>query len=88
MNNPFISMDFNKVVMGSLRGPLAHMPAMDVMWVSFYSIGAMILSVIMVTLARKWIKNNILSFLIRLIALIIFLVGTLLMVLVISTWPA
>ncbi len=26
-------------------GPLAHMPALDVMWVSFYCIGFMILSV-------------------------------------------
>lgn len=88
MNNPFISMDMNRLVMGAARGPLAHMSAMDVMWVSFYSIGAMILSVLMVTVARKWVKNSILSFLIRLIAFVIFLFGSLLMVLVIFTWPA
>jgi len=89
MINPFILMDINAFVLGSAaRGPLANMSPMDVMWVSFYAIAAMILSILMVTAARKWIKNSILSTLIRLIAFIIFIIGTLLMVLVVSTWPS
>jgi hypothetical protein len=48
----------------------------------------MILSILMITAARKWVNNAILSFFIRLIAFIIFIFGTLLMVLVIFTWPS
>lgn len=75
-------------VLASARGPLASMHALDVMWVSFYSIGAMLLSVLIVTAARKWIKNNFISFIIRLIAFGLFAVGSLLMVLVVFTWPS
>ncbi|WP_252898087.1 DUF2768 family protein [Lysinibacillus sphaericus] len=38
-------------------GPLAHMPALDVMWVSFYCIGFMIISVGLIYLARNKISN-------------------------------
>ena len=88
MENPLLIMDIRSSRFSGARGPLASMHAMDVMWVSFYSIGAMILSMLMVTAARKWINNGFLSFLIRLIAFVIFAFGTLLMVLVIFTWPA
>ena len=87
MSHPLL-MDIDKFVLGAARGPLATMHPMDVMWVSFYSIAAMILSILMITAARKWVNNAILSFFIRLIAFIIFIFGTLLMVLVIFTWPS
>ncbi|MFC5541065.1 MAG: DUF2768 domain-containing protein [Bacilli bacterium] len=88
MNNPLFLMDVNELVLGAARGPLANMHPMDVMWVSFYSILAMIISILMLSAARKWVKNEMLSFFIRIIAFIIFLIGTLLMVLVIFTWPS
>lgn len=75
-------------VLASARGPLASMHALDVMWVSFYSIGAMLLSVIIVSAARKWIKNGFLSFIVRLIAFALFAIGSLLMILVVFTWPS
>ncbi|MED3660621.1 DUF2768 domain-containing protein [Ureibacillus sp. FSL K6-8385] len=88
MTNPLSMMDGNAFVLAAARGPLANMHPMDVMWVSFYSIAAMIISILMLTAARKWIKNSILSSLIRIIAFIVFLIGSLLMVLVIFTWPS
>ncbi|MFF5993598.1 MULTISPECIES: DUF2768 domain-containing protein [unclassified Lysinibacillus] len=70
------------------RGPLANMPALDVMWVSFYSIGLMMLSVIMVSAVRKWVHNAFFSIALRFIAFAMFFIGTVLMVLVVATWPA
>lgn len=75
-------------VLGSARGPLASMHSLDVMWISFYSIGAMLLSVIMISVVRKWGKNGLLSFLLRLIAFGLLLLGAILMVLVVFTWPS
>ncbi|RHW40155.1 DUF2768 domain-containing protein [Lysinibacillus yapensis] len=75
------------VTMLSARGPLANMHALDVMWVSFYSIGAMLLSVLMVAATRKWVNNGCLSMVLRFLAFGIFLIGSILMVLVILTWP-
>ncbi|WP_246027570.1 DUF2768 domain-containing protein [Lysinibacillus antri] len=82
---PFISMD--RFVLASSRGPLASMHSLDVMWVSFYSIGAMLISVLIVSAARKWVNNGVLSFIIRLFAFGLFAIGSLLMVLVVFTWP-
>jgi VIT1/CCC1 family predicted Fe2+/Mn2+ transporter len=64
------------------------MPALDVMWVSFYSIGAMIVSVFILSAARKWVKNAFISFVIKLFAFLLFLIGAFLMVLVVFTWPS
>ncbi|MEK4629278.1 MAG: DUF2768 domain-containing protein [Solibacillus sp.] len=74
-------------VLASARGPLASMHALDVMWVSFYSIGLLLISILLISAVRKWIHNAFLSFLLRLIAFGMFLVGTVLMVLVVFTWP-
>ncbi|GLC87076.1 DUF2768 domain-containing protein [Lysinibacillus piscis] len=69
-------------------GPLAHMPALDVMWVSFYCIGSMIISASLIFLARHKIKNTFLRTIINLCAYILFGLGTFLMVLIVATWPA
>lgn len=73
--------------LASARGPLEYMGALDIMWVSFYSIGLLLLSVIIVSAVRKWVHNVLLSVILRLIAFGIFLVGSILMVLVVFTWP-
>ena len=72
----------------SARGPLAAMSALDIMWVSFYSIGSLMVAMLIVVATRKWIKNGFISFVLHLGAFLIFIVGSLLMVLVISTWPS
>ncbi|MER2000089.1 MAG: DUF2768 domain-containing protein [Lysinibacillus sp.] len=72
----------------SARGPLAALPALDVMWISFYSIGALLVSMLIVTATRKWIHNAFLSFISHVFAFVLFLAGSLLMVLVVATWPA
>lgn len=75
------------LVLASSRGPLSSMHALDVMWISFYSIGLLLLSILFISAIRKWVHNAILAFILRLIAFAMFLVGTVLMVLVILTWP-
>ncbi len=70
------------------RGPLAHISALDAMWVSFYSIGLLLASSLVVMATRKWVKNGMLSLLIHVIAFGMFIVGTVLMVLVVLTWPS
>ena len=77
----------NYLTLQSARGPLASMHALDVMWVSFYSIGAMLLSVLIVGITRKWVSNGCLSLILRLVAFVIFAIGSILMVLVVLTWP-
>lgn len=72
----------------SARGPLADMHALDVMWVSFYSIGILAVAMLIVMANRKWVKNGCLYSLIQLVAFLLFLLGTFLMVLVVFTWPA
>ncbi|EON72879.1 DUF2768 domain-containing protein [Lysinibacillus sphaericus] len=69
-------------------GPLAHMPALDIMWVSFYCIGFMIISVGLIYLSRNKISNGFLRIIVNLIAYILFGLGTFLMVLIVATWPA
>ncbi|MFJ7979534.1 DUF2768 domain-containing protein [Lysinibacillus xylanilyticus] len=69
-------------------GPLAHLPALDVMWVSFYCIGFMIISVGLIYLARNKVSNGFLRTIVNLIAYILFGLGTFLMVLIVATWPA
>ena len=71
----------------SARGPLATMHALDVMWVSFYSIGLLIGAVVLITVVRKWVNNVALSFLFKLVAYGMFFVGSFFMVLVVATWP-
>ncbi|MER1956300.1 MAG: DUF2768 domain-containing protein [Solibacillus sp.] len=74
-------------ILASARGPLATMHALDVMWVSFYSIGLLLVSLLIISAVRKWVHNVLLSFLLKLVAYVMFFIGTLLMVLVILTWP-
>ena len=74
-------------ILASARGPLATMHALDVMWVSFYAIGLLLLSLLIISAVRKWVHNVLLSFLLKLVAYVMFFIGTLLMVLVILTWP-
>lgn len=81
------SMDPTYLLLASARGPLDGMNPLDVMWVSFYSIGLLLLSIIVISATRKWIHNAFLSFIFRLIAFGMFLVGSILMVLIIFTWP-
>ncbi|CAM5181380.1 hypothetical protein UACE39S_02580 [Ureibacillus acetophenoni] len=85
MQLPAINLDL--FLLNTSRGPLASMHALDVMWISFYSIGAMLVSVLILSATRKWIKNAVLSFIIKLFAFILFILGTFLMVLVVFTWP-
>lgn len=80
-------MDPTFLKLASARGPLEYMGALDIMWVSFYSIGLLLLSVIVVSAVRKWVHNVLLSVILRLIAFGMFLVGSILMVLVVFTWP-
>ncbi|MEK4699176.1 DUF2768 domain-containing protein [Solibacillus sp. FSL R7-0668] len=82
-------MQFNPstLIFASARGPLASMHALDVMWVSFYSIGLLLVSLLIISAVRKWVHNAFLSFLLKLVAYVLFFIGTLLMVLVILTWP-
>ena len=85
--SPFLTMDLSTFVLNA-RGPLASVPALDVMWISFYSIGLMMVSILIVSAVRKWIHNAFLSIILRLIAFAMFFIGTILMVLVVATWPA
>ena len=85
--SPFLTMDLSSFVLNA-RGPLASVPALDVMWISFYSIGLMMVSILIVSAVRKWVHNAFLSIILRLIAFAMFLIGTILMVLVVATWPA
>ncbi|MFC7685136.1 DUF2768 domain-containing protein [Ureibacillus sp. GCM10028918] len=85
MQNLLSSMNY--LTLQTARGPLASMHALDVMWVSFYSIGAMLLSVLLVGVTRKWVNNGCLSLALRFVAFGIFAIGSILMVLVVLTWP-
>lgn len=69
-------------------GPLAHLPALDVMWVSFYCIFFLIASIGLIYLVRHKITNALLGTLIKLVAYALFFAGSFLMVLVVATWPA
>jgi len=69
-------------------GPLAHLPALDIMWVSFYCIGFLIISIALIYLGRNKISNVFLRTIVNLIAYILFGLGTFLMVLIVATWPA
>ena len=85
--SPFLTMDLSRFVLNA-RGPLANVPALDVMWISFYSIALMMVSILIVSAVRKWVHNAFLSIIFRLIAFAMFFIGTILMVLVVATWPA
>jgi len=58
------------------------------MWVSFYCIGFLIISVGLIYLARHKISNVFLRTIVNLSAYILFGLGTFLMVLIVATWPA
>jgi len=73
--------------MSASRGPLSMMSALDVMWVSFYSIGLLLGAVLIISAVRKWVTIPILSFLLKFVAYGMFMIGSFLMVLVIATWP-
>ncbi|MEO4053181.1 DUF2768 domain-containing protein [Solibacillus sp. CAU 1738] len=87
MQNPF-AMDASMFVLSSVRGPLASLHALDVMWVSFYSIGLLIVSVLLITAIRKWVNNVFLSFILKFFAYTMLALGSFLMVLVVATWPS
>lgn len=69
-------------------GPLAQMSALNVMWVSFYSIASMMISMGLIYFVRSKVKNVFFSSIIKLIAYVLFGIGSFLMVLVVATWPA
>ena len=85
--SPFSTMDLSMFVLNA-RGPLASVPALDVMWISFYTIGLMMVSILVVSAVRKWVHNAFLSIIFRIIAFAMFFIGTILMVLVVATWPS
>lgn len=63
------------------------MNALDVMWVSFYSIGLLLGAILVISAVRKWIKIPLVATLLKLCAYGMFMFGSFLMVLVIATWP-
>lgn len=69
------------------RGPLSMMSALDVMWVSFYSIGLLLGAILIISAIRKWVQTPVISFLLKFVAYGMFMIGSFLMVLVIATWP-
>lgn len=73
--------------LSTARGPLAAMSALDVMWVSFYSIGLLLGAILVISAVRKWVNNAVLGFTLKLVAYAMFMFGSFLMVLVIATWP-
>ena len=85
--SPLLTMDLSRFVLNA-RGPLASVPALDVMWISFYSIALMMVSILIVSAVRKWIHNTVLSIIFQLMAFAMFFIGTILMVLVVATWPS
>ena len=73
--------------LSAARGPLSMMSALDVMWVSFYSIGLLLGAVLIISAVRKWVRLPVISFLLKFVAYGMFMIGSFLMVLVIATWP-
>ncbi|OCS87812.1 DUF2768 domain-containing protein [Caryophanon tenue] len=69
-------------------GPLAHLPALDVMWISFYCIFFLLASIGIIYMVRHKIHNRFLQWMFKLIAYGLFFLGSFLMVLVVATWPA
>ncbi|WP_332649251.1 DUF2768 domain-containing protein [Lysinibacillus sp. 54212] len=86
--DPFLFTDTSSIFILNSRGPLSSMHALDVMWVSFYSIGLLMLSLFLITAIRKWVGNVFLSAILKFVAYAMFALGSFLMVLVIATWPA
>lgn len=77
----------NVAFLSTSRGPLASLSALDVMWVSFYSIALLLGAIMVMVGVRKWVKVPIISILLKLVAYLMFFIGSFLMVLVIATWP-
>ena len=63
------------------------MSSLDVMWISFYSIGLLLVAVLIISAVRKWVRIPVISFLLKFVAYGMFMIGSFLMVLVIATWP-
>lgn len=57
---------------------------MDLMWVSFYSIGFMILAIILVYLSRFKLKNKIISSITMLLAVISLIIAGIFMIVVLG----
>ncbi len=57
---------------------------MDLMWVSFYSIGFMILAIILVYLSRFKLKNKIISSITMFLAVISFIIAGIFMIVVLG----
>ncbi|WP_436896173.1 DUF2768 domain-containing protein [Mammaliicoccus sciuri] len=57
---------------------------MDLMWVSFYSIGFMILAIILVYLSRFKLKNKIISSIIMFLAVISLIIAGIFMIVVLG----
>ncbi|PWI24486.1 DUF2768 domain-containing protein [Kurthia sibirica] len=62
------------------------MSPMNMMWISFYSMGFMALSMALMYISRHKISNGIISGVIALIAYSFLLIGFLTMIFVIFTW--
>ncbi|WP_245890119.1 DUF2768 domain-containing protein [Rummeliibacillus pycnus] len=59
---------------------------MDMMWISFYSIGFLLVASALIYLSRQKIKNRLVSTILAIIAYIFLIIGFLTMVFVIMTF--
>ncbi|MFJ8261329.1 DUF2768 domain-containing protein [Rummeliibacillus sp. NPDC094406] len=59
---------------------------MDMMWVSFYSIGFLLIASGLIYLSRQKIKNSFISTIVALIAYVFLIIGFLTMVFVVMTF--
>ncbi|WP_245639507.1 DUF2768 domain-containing protein [Viridibacillus arvi] len=59
---------------------------MDMMWISFYSIGFMLVAMGLIYLSRHKIENSIVSSIIALISYLFLFIGFLTMMFVVFTW--
>jgi len=59
---------------------------MDMMWISFYSIGFLLIASALIYLSRQKIKNGFISTIMALIAYVFLIIGFLTMVFVIMTF--
>ncbi|WP_234447876.1 DUF2768 domain-containing protein [Viridibacillus soli] len=60
--------------------------AMDMMWISFYSMGFMAIAMGLIYLSRHKIKNTIVSSILALVSYIFLIIGFLTMMFVVFTW--
>ncbi|RIJ63175.1 DUF2768 domain-containing protein [Rummeliibacillus sp. POC4] len=62
------------------------MSPMDMMWISFYSIGFLLIASGLIYLSRQKINNRIISTIVALIAYVFLIIGFLTMVFVVMTF--